>query len=154
MSEEKHVPGLSPARFREAAVARNSWVIVAAAGVPFKNVLQSEYWVHVAAKLRPYDRIEIQAEDGAYWGELVVLSTGPSWARVAAIRFVELDAFDATVRESEYEGLAIAWRGSLAQWCVLRKSDTRMLAEGLRTRGEAMARAVEMAQQAQPTAAA
>jgi hypothetical protein len=114
---------LATNRFHMAEYRRNIFEIVPENGTPFEAVLQEGFWAHVSAKLKPGDRIEVQAEDGSYFAELLVQDAGRLYARVAALRHVQLTAIDVKedgLKSGEYE---VAWKGPALKWCVLRGKD-------------------------------
>jgi len=137
---------MKASRMKQADVARNCWVVVPEVGFTMEELLDPTYWAHVAARLRRYDRIEVQSEDCRMWAELIVVAAGPVWAKVAPIRFLELGNDAAEIDSAEYEGLYIVHRGSVDQWCVLRGEDRQVLLRGHQSKGDAVRAAVEYRQ--------
>lgn len=45
------------------------------------DLLQPEYWMHWARKLRPNSFIRVRAEDGSFDGELLVIQASDNWAK-------------------------------------------------------------------------
>ncbi len=135
-------PKLQAGRLKQADVVRNVWVVVPEHGFSMEDILEPGYWAHVAVEFRQYDRIEVQSEDASVWAELLVVAAGPTWAKVAPVRFVELGR-DTDIPESEYEGLIVQFRGPIEKWCVQSKDDRRVLFNKLESREEATLAAMQ-----------
>jgi len=126
---------LAISRFKQAEYERTVYSVVPEHETPFDAVIQPEYWAHVSARMRPGDRIEVQAEDGSYWAELLVRDAGRLFAKVAVLRKVELNEEDVTGDMPAATEFAIKWRGPHHKWCVLRGVD--LVKAECQTRGEA-----------------
>lgn len=130
---------LKEARLRAADYWRTQWAINPEFGVTVEDMLKPEYWAHVSAKLRPWDRIEARAEDGSYMVEFVVLDSAKTWAKVAIIGqptyFKEnVGPADVTV-DDKYMA---QWKGPARKWIVTRKADKATLKEELPTKADAL----------------
>ena len=88
---------LASNRLHLAEHRRNIFDVVPEHGTPFEELLKDSYWAHVSAKLKPGDHIEVRAEDGSYYAELIVQDAGRLYAKVAKLVHVVLDAVE--VRE-------------------------------------------------------
>lgn len=127
---------IAEARMGLMEFVRNTFIATIPEGVAIDFVIAPEYWTHVAQKFQPWDHIEVRAEDGAFWAELIVLSTGKMTARVVPIRYIDLHLEQEKgmdVGENE-----VTWKGPHKKWCVLRKEDKVYLAEQLPSKQEAM----------------
>lgn len=113
---------LQPDRMQLAEFARAVYTVVPEVDTPFDALLDPGYWAHVAAKLAPWARIEVQAEDGSYFAELLVQDAGRLFAKVAVLRHVELTAVEVTGMTSA-AGYAVKWRGPKLKWSVMRGGD-------------------------------
>lgn len=121
---EKPMTQLQPNRFTAAEFVRNVYRIVPEHGTPFEALLESSYWAHVAAKLRPLDEIVVHAEDGSYYGRLLVRDAGRLYAKVFKLEHYELDEVEVQQGGPPMpEGYGIKWRGPQLKWCVLRGKD-------------------------------
>lgn len=125
---------LGNARFKSAEYERTLWVATPEPGVSVKDLLAPEYWAHVGAKLRPWDRIEVRAEDGAYFAELLVLDASRLWAKVQVIHHVELPRVEDTAPDDPFE---VKWRGPQAKFGVIRRADKSVLKDGFADRNAA-----------------
>ena len=127
---------LMPVRLKFAEHERNQWFVVPEEGTPFEALLDPAYWAHVSAKFKPCDIIEIHAEDGAYYGRLLVQDAGKLYAKVAKLEHVELDKVDVVQGGVALVGHEVKWRGPIHKWCVVRGID--VLKEGMQ-KSEAIA---------------
>lgn len=90
-------------------------------GVTIADVLDPEYWSHVAPQLRVGHEIRIMAGDGSWWALLLVRAVGRTEAVVQDLIYKELgNAPDASVTDSEFD---VVWRGPARKFGVVRKSD-------------------------------
>jgi hypothetical protein len=117
------VTQLATNRFHLAEFRRNIFDVIPEHGTPFEALLKEGYWAHVSAQMKPGDRIEVRAEDGSYFAQLIVQDAGRLYARVAVLMHVKLDAIEVKedgLKAGEYE---VAWKGPQLKWCVLRGKD-------------------------------
>jgi hypothetical protein len=141
MNEEKKTEArkLIVPRFKDAAYERNIWQASIENGVTFDEVVKPEFWAHVAAKLKANDHIEVVAENGEYFGELLVIDSGRLWAKVAVLRFVELAAQEvpAALLTSAASGYRVEYKGPTLKHVVIRLSDNQIVQEGIPRKNEA-----------------
>lgn len=135
---------LTSSSFKSAEYERSIHVIYPDESQPFKAVLQPEFWAHVAAKLRPWDRIEVRPANGAYFAELIVVASDRLSAKVHVLRKVDLTPIPATeADEPEIDRVIampdgyVAKLGRNRKFRVLRESDKTVLVEDLATMEEA-----------------
>ena len=114
---------LAANRLHFAEHRRNIFDVVPEHGTPFEEILKDGYWAHVSAKMKPGDHIEVRAEDGSYYAELMVLDAGRLYAKVCQLLFVKLDAVDVKEGGLMAEGYEVAWKGPQLKWCVFRGKD-------------------------------
>jgi hypothetical protein len=135
---------LTPSRLQFAEHARTEWFVVPEFGTPFEALLDPAYWAHVAVQLKPCAEIIVHAEDGAYYGRLLVRDAGRLYASVAKLEYIELQKIDVLEGSSFPPGYEVKFRGPIQKWCVLRGKDvlkdgqskdaaTQWLREHLRT---------------------
>lgn len=62
------------------------------ADLAFEQVLEPSFWGHVGQMLRPWDRIEVRPEDLSYVAEVIVIESGPLFAKVALVFKTTLEA--------------------------------------------------------------
>lgn len=119
---------------QQAEFARTVWDATPPAGTTLDDMMDPAYWVHVAAKLKPWDRIEVRAEDGTWYAELVVRMATRTAAVVAQVHYVQLGA-PATVAKADdiYE---VEFKPA-QRWRVRRLSDGIVMSSDHATREEA-----------------
>jgi hypothetical protein len=125
---EKKVPARKPATLKDATFERNCWQIAVDPGTALADVLKPDFWAHVGRSLKPCDHIEVIAEDFSWFAELIVLEADRTWAKVAALRFVELQGQSVQTPDAEYE---ITFKGPDKKHCVVRKSDKKIMVQGI-----------------------
>lgn len=142
MSEvaEKRAVFLQGAKFGPREHKRQDWVVEAEAGTKIEDVLDPQYWAHVAAQMEPHARIEVLAETGEWMLELIALNVGRNWAQVHVLHRYELekpaDAMPAAQRSS------VEWKGPTRKWAVIRLSDNQILQDGFASKAEGQGWAV------------
>ena len=114
---------LASNRLHFAESRRNIFCVTPEVGTPYEEILKDAYWAHVSVKMKPGDRIEVNAEDGSYYAELLVQDAGRLYAKVAQIIFVKLDAVEVKEGGLMMEGYEVKWQGPQLKWCVLRGKD-------------------------------
>lgn len=122
-------------RVKSAEYVRNIFCATPEIGTKYEDVLKPEYWTHVSATLHPTDRIEVLAEDGAWFAELFVVSCGKNWAKVCQLRFVELS--ESKPDEAPAAKFKVIWRGQVHKHAVLRVSDNEVIKGEFPTAAEA-----------------
>lgn len=126
---------LTAGRCKQAEFNRTLWSAYAEQGTPFEDVTKPSFWAHVAAKLKPLDRIEVYEETGKYWAELMVLSVGKMEARITVLRKHDLQASEPVPLDlGEHE---VNWGGPHNKHRVVRKSDKEVIKSGFGTKEEA-----------------
>jgi hypothetical protein len=139
--ETATVTQLNPHRMQPAESKRTVWHVTTEAETPLDAVLDPKYWAGCASKMRSRDRIEVEAEEGTYFAELMVLDVGRASAQVVLMRKVEFKAN--TVSGADLGDFEVTWRGVDKKWCVVRKSDKRVQRDGLETKQQAVNWATE-----------
>lgn len=133
---EHKVPALQPNRFAHSETVRLEYVATVPAGVPFSRVLDPDYWAHVAPLLRPWYRIEVRAEDGAYFGELVVRKAAKESAHCWVIRYVDLESQVVKARSPIASDFKTEFGGA-HKWRIVRLADGEVMHKGEASQSEA-----------------
>jgi len=134
--QAKRQPVLTADRFKLAEYERNNWIANVEPGITTDDCLKAEFWTHIAEQLRPYDHIEVRAEDGTWVAEFLVLRAERMWAATQLMWKAELSNLEHAIeKQSRYEPI---WKGPQLLWCVRRKSDGELLRKGLRSKDEAI----------------
>lgn len=133
--EKKRSVQITQNRMRLAEFDRQEWVANAEFGTTVDDIQEPGYWAHMAAQLKPYDHIEVRAEDGTWIAHLVVMGCDRTWAKVVVDRVMTLTTKDVAMSQaSKYE---IAWKGPQHRHAVIRSADREMVKSGFQTREEA-----------------
>jgi hypothetical protein len=122
-------------RVKSAEYVRNIFSATPEIGTKYDDVLDPRYWTHVAPTLHPTDRIEVLAEDGAWFAELIVLSCGKNWAKVFPLRFVEMS--ESQPEEAPGAEYVVVWRGMVHKHSVVRTADKVVVKAGFASAAEA-----------------
>ena len=134
--EARKTPPLAPARFRQAEYARNVFEVNCPSGTTLEDLIEQNYWQHVAHMLKQKDRIEVTDDTLTFYIELMVLAADRLWAHVAVVHEVDLLPFhgqDIPIDERHYK---VEFAGAHHKYRVLYKGE--MIKEGFAT--EALAR--------------
>jgi hypothetical protein len=119
---------LTAVRHKLADYERNVWVANTEAGVSLDEIRKPEFFAHVAAKLKPWDRIEVRPDDETFYAELLVRSAGKNWAVTTLIQFTDLAPKEEQAKPQE--GYRTEFGGPHHKWRVLRLSDKEVVSKG------------------------
>lgn len=98
----------------------------------FEDVLEPDYWAHVAPSLRQGHRIELLSADGSWWAMLLVRAAGKHEAIVQELQHVELGK--SVQPEIESAAFEVKWRGPSRKFGVIRVSDGAVVKEDIQTK--------------------
>jgi len=133
--EKKRSIQIDPGRMRLAEYDRQDWVANAPEGTVIEDITEPSFWSLMAAQMKPYDRVEIRADDGTWLAEVLVLGCDRTWARVHLLNHYKLSTADVSLTQSvRHESF---WRGPQHKWCVKRLTDNEIVKSGCATREEA-----------------
>tara|TARA_R110000868_G_scaffold411755_1_gene708898 strand:- start:17797 stop:18267 length:471 start_codon:yes stop_codon:yes gene_type:complete len=120
---------LEPARMKGGDFVRQIHCATAFDDTKPEDLLIPEYWAHVAASLHPWDRVEVVANDGSWWAELMVLDCGRNYARMAIMRDFDLSG-KTNQAPLDMKAYTVKHRGPHSKWSVIRISDGAVVHEG------------------------
>lgn len=104
------------------------------------DLVAPEFWAHVAARLRRFQRVEVLNEAGRWVGEVCVADCGRVWARVVVVFMVNLEAPAEGTRDADPRaGYRIEFRAH-ERFRIRRMSDDAIIESGLATKRDAEAR--------------
>jgi len=130
---------LDPARFTLDEHVNQNWTLTVEAGTTLDDVLKPEFLANVSARLRPYDRIRVRCDTGEFYAELLVLTCGRVWAKLAPIFSIDLSVKAVDLLEGDAcDQFLVQFRGPHLKWSVVRKSDKQPVKEQLETKEEAL----------------
>lgn len=135
---------LAPDRIGIADERRNIHYATVEIGTTIADLKDPAYWSLVSAKFRPYDRIEVIADDGTLWAEFLILACERTYARVYLLREHRLDTRDVSLTRDVpivpqmRESYDIRYLAS-TKHTVIRLSDQKAISENHPTRDAAEA---------------
>ena len=137
--EEVKAPALPPGflNFNEAEYVRKSHRANIPPGVPVQRLVQSDYWMHNASKIKPGDLIECIAQDGSYFVELLARKVDRLNVHVWLLRIVDLDAQATPAQAAKEQAFRVEF-GGRAKWRVVR-GDGEVVHSGEPSRADAEA---------------
>ena len=91
-----------PTIIEEAPVARNVWHVEPEVAVTVKDMLDSDYWAHVASRIRAGDRIEAVPSDRHYFAEFFVVAASSNWVKLKLLREITLIKDNDTTRSGDF----------------------------------------------------
>lgn len=123
---------MTSGRMKLAEHARQAHVVTIPQGVSLETALEPAFWSHVAQQVRPRDRIELWAEDRAWFADAVVVSASRLAVTLMVLAKVSLDAappaLPASVANSNFH---IDYGGGVDLWRVIRNADSMVMASGM-----------------------
>lgn len=132
-------------RFQAAEYARTYYVYTVEAGTPYEALFDPAYWAHICSEkgLRPYDVIEVRADEGLYFAQLLVLQADRLSARMAELFYVDLTKTKASEGKINPASVRVKYAGPHHKYRVERLSDNAVLAHGFADETAARAWLVE-----------
>jgi hypothetical protein len=112
---------VNPRLFKPADAVINKWGYRAPCGTKIEQLLDQYYWSHISSQLNDGDHIEVYAEGGDYWLDLLVIEHDKKFAKVFPLRREEFTMAQ-LVNVSVPEGYEIKLRGP-RKWSVLRGTE-------------------------------
>ena len=130
---------MQPAEYK-----RNTWRVNVPADTDYKELFVPSFWANVAIKLVRGDVIEVFAEDGSWYAELLVRVQARTHAQVEELLYknfgekAEQVAENTALGSAKSEGAAptVAWKGPNLKYSVVRH-DGVYLKNGFETKQEA-----------------
>ena len=142
-----------PIHIHEAEFKRSRYCVDVPSSAGPEDAVQPTFYANIAAKLKAWDQIELRAEDGTWYMEVMVLDSSRNWARVYPVlgpcRFttadvsltqaaaITADAKPAAIAQTA-EDFELAHRAG-KKWSVIRKADREVISEGHATKDAASA---------------
>lgn len=136
--DERKVQQPNRTRLQQGDFARTLHVVTAHENTTPEDLLDPSYWAHISSFFKPNDRIEVRADDGAWFAELLVLDCSRQWAKVHLLSKHKLTTADVSQTQADLaNGYEIKWRGPHLKHSVIRVADAMPVKEGCATRDEA-----------------
>lgn len=152
MSEVKPRAVQLPIHIHEAEFKRNRYCVDVPSSAGPEDAVQPTFFANIASKLKAWDQVELRAEDGTWYMEVIVLDASRNWARVyptlGPCRFTTADvsltqavsqesAAPAPVQQTAEDFELVHRQGK--KWSVVRKADREVITEGHATKDAALA---------------
>lgn len=130
-TKEKRVVILNPQRMGTREERRQDWAANAEVGTTIEDVLDPQYFSHMAQHFEPFARIEVLEETGAWMLELLVINYGRNWAQVHVLARHDLaKRVEKAPASTKHK---VENKGAQLKWCVIRLADSEVLQSGMRT---------------------
>lgn len=129
-------PKITERRYKLAEHARNVHHVTPEPGHTRAHLENPEYWAPLSRKFIPGDKVEVLAEDGSYYAELLVLACDRAWAKMHVLRWDVLTTTDVAL--SQADKFKVEHKGHVKKHCVIRVSDGAILFEGAHTKDVAL----------------
>lgn len=129
---------LSQNRISLAGYLHQTYDVTAERGTELIDIIEPDFWKHVAAKLRPYDTIHVLAEDGSWYARLLVVSADRLWAKVYKLEFHDLTSASKNRPQTQEEEYDVTWT-AFGKFAVQKKGNEGLppLKDGFQTKLEA-----------------
>jgi len=125
---EKRAVILNPQRMGLAEQLRQDWVVNAEQGTTVPDVLDPQYFAHMASQLQQLDHIEVRLETGEWVLELLVTGVGRNYAQVHLLHKYDLQPTDESVAPAAKH--RVEYKGPQQKHIVLRVADGAILQSG------------------------
>lgn len=119
-------PALDPKLLKFAEHERNLRHLTVPPKVAISDLLRPEFWAHAANRMKVYDKIEVRAQDNAWYAELLVRSVGSQEASVWVVLYKDLNEQEAV---EAADGYKVEFGGG-HKWRVVRLSDKAVVHRG------------------------
>jgi len=133
----RHIQELNPTRMKECEFERTVYTATAHEETLPEDLLVPSYWTHCAETFKPFDKVEVRADDGSWYVELLVLETSRRWARMFLLAKHNLTTADVSLTQAKLQEFAVEYKGPHKLHCIIRLSDNEMIHEGERTKAGA-----------------
>jgi len=91
-----------PTNIEESSYARTVWQVKPEIAATVDDLLDQNYWAHVAHRMRAGHRIEAIPADRHYFAEFFVLAASTNWAKVILLRKVDLIKDNQSIEKEGY----------------------------------------------------
>ena len=119
-----------PIRLKRAEFESQHYVEIIPAGIPFSEVMSTQFWSHVETRLRVYDIVEVIAEDGSFDADMRLVRKAPGRLEWRVLRNVSGAPVEGVVKPGKPARHELKWGGPRAKWTVKDKRTGKTLVEG------------------------
>lgn len=127
-----HVPKILQNQLAKDEFARGgTWIVkTLEPGITKDDMLKSSFWMNVARNLRRGDRIEVLSPDNAWYAEFIVRAANDLDLVIGELSYTEFEEMP-TRNLNDYD---ITYTNDATRWRVVRKSDKKVIKDGLATK--------------------
>jgi hypothetical protein len=123
---------ITSGRVKLAEHARNAHVVVLPKGMTIDDAKDPAIWAHVTGKIKPRDRMELWAEDRAWFADVVVFEASVHSVKFAVLTHIVLDTVALRPGASTaMSGYHVDFGGPVDQYRVIRDADSQLMTQGL-----------------------
>ena len=132
----KSKPTILPEKMGLAESKRHDWVVDIDPSRSIDEIIDPEFWAHVAAQFDPLDTIEARWEDGSRIVHIRVRYCERTYAKVKVTSVEELGDVISEIPASSRKH-RVEWKGPVLRFAVIRNSDSMVLQSGFKERSVA-----------------
>lgn len=128
---------------KPAEAQRNVWVLDAPEGTIEEDLKDTGFWSFISYRLRPFDRLEIRANDGSWLIDAIVIMCDRTWAKIKILNKYNLAPNEKSMQdeiaqaEEKSSKHSVKWRGPAHRWSVIRNSDETVVKENCESKADA-----------------
>jgi hypothetical protein len=119
-------------RIKQAEYVRNHWQANIEVEHKADDLLDPNYWSHVAMQMKARDEITAWSDDGSWYARFIVLDASRGWVKVHRIDFHELES--KSDEKTTVEGYSVVWKGPHHKYVVLHEGNAEPLRIGFPTK--------------------
>ena len=128
---------LNASRFTSFEYKNKIYKVDAPADHVLEDMLQPNYWAHVARVLRTGDEVIVVSEDNVWRAHFHILNAGDNWANVYCLKFDEMSKIFEMPADADTSYI-VEHSGNFHKWRVRKKGEDKALVAQLVTRDEAL----------------
>ncbi len=127
---KRSYPTLMPERLGLEEDKMHRYVVDVPVSVEIEDLKQSSFWAHVSEGFEVSDHIVVRREDMAWVVHGIVTDCGRNYARIHIYQIIQLE----TARDTPMTAILheVVFKGPQLKFCVVRKSDAKMLQSGMK----------------------
>lgn len=101
-----------------------------------EELMEPDFYAEIAAKLKPFYKIEIRGLDNSFYAEVLVIQADKEAVKVKLEKYYDFSVGDEKKDETKESGYIVSHKGA-NKWCVIRNSDSKAIIKGLDTEQDA-----------------
>ena len=136
---KRKVRAIQPSRFKEQQFLNTVYFCEVDSFTTRDDLLEPEFWAHVAKGVRPGDEIKVMFEDNSYWCWFLVTGAGTTRLTVKLLQEAVLQA--QTSMSVDIGSYVIDYKGRVDKHTITRKADGKLMNRGISTKALAVSQA-------------